>query len=142
MMSLSLMNFIVTSAMTGILWLIQIVHYPMFEGLAELDFLKWHEFHSRRITYIVGPLMVLDLLVSIYLSYLLRSPLSYLAAALTIFVWLMTFLVSVPLHTKLGRSDRASQIAREVVIARLVATNWPRTIAYSLKLIVLFLSLR
>ena len=123
--------------MTGLLWLVQIVHYPMFEGLAESQFVGWHEFHSRRISTIVAPLMVFDLLASAALSYLLRSPLSYFATGLTVFVWLTTFLVSVPLHTKLGGASEKSQALKAQLIARLVSTNWLRTSAYSLKLIVL-----
>lgn len=131
---LSVFSLAATSAMTGILWLVQLVHYPMFDGLNESSFRNWHEFHSRRISYIVAPLMIFDLGMAFALSYWLRSPLSYVATGLTVLVWLLTFFVSVPLHDKLGSNGEVVGNVKAQLIARLVLTNWPRTIAYSLKL--------
>ena len=124
----ALIQLVATAAMTGIIWLVQLVHYPMFAGIDQPSFLQWHEFHSRRITYIVAPLMLAELVLSAYLSYELTSAAQFSVFFLALMVWASTFFLSVPLHNRLGQKHEST------LIEALIKTNWPRTIAYSLKL--------
>jgi hypothetical protein len=52
-------------------------------------------------------------------------------AVLIVLIWLCTFLLSVPLHNRLGQKRDVEKIRR------LVATNWPRTVAWSLRTMIL-----
>lgn len=129
--NLLLAQLVATAMMTGILWLVQRVQYPLFLGLNDGQFLKWHDLHSARITWIVAPLMILELVVSIALVFL--SDVNYWqnisVLLLTLAIWGITFFISVPRHEKLAQNgfDKA-------VILSLIRTNWGRTLAYTLKL--------
>ena len=46
--------------LTGLIWTIQIVHYPLFEQVGEDRFVRYHERHMRRITWVAGPLMLIE----------------------------------------------------------------------------------
>lgn len=127
---LLLLHLSATAAMFGVIWLVQLVHYPMFLGIAEKDFQTWHEYHSRRISYLVAPLMIFELGSSLVLSVYDSSALNLIVLALTVSVWLSTFLLSVPLHNKLVK-----QGFDQSLISELVKTNWLRTVCYSVKLI-------
>ncbi|TGM42977.1 hypothetical protein EHQ75_01910 [Leptospira levettii] len=108
--------------MVAVIWIIQILHYPTFFYINESDFSKFHEFHSSRITLIVAPLMLLELVSASFLWYLDMNSIFYrLNLVLAIFVWFVTFFVSVPIHNQLLKGKDLNQIKR------LVFTNWIRT---------------
>lgn len=95
---------------------------PNFFYINESDFSKFHEFHSSRITWIVAPLMFLELVSASSLWYLEMNSIFYrLNLVLAIFVWFVTFFVSVPIHNQLLKGKDLNQIKR------LVFTNWIRT---------------
>ena len=50
-----------TLAMTGLIWLIQCVHYPLFAQVGAEAFQEYHARHTQWITPIVGPLMLVEL---------------------------------------------------------------------------------
>ena len=130
-MTLFLLHAFATLAMTGILWLVQLVQYPLFLGLERTTFQRWHGLHSARITYVVGPLMLLELATAALALFPGRgggfpAPLFFLATTLAIFAW--TAFVSVPLHDRLQAKG-----FDEPVIRRLIRTNWARTLLYSAK---------
>ena len=50
-----------TLAMTGLIWLIQCVHYPLFAQVGAEAFQEYHARHTQWITPIVGPLMLIEL---------------------------------------------------------------------------------
>lgn len=129
---LFLLHLTATAAMFGVIWLVQLVHYPIFLGLSEKEFQTWHEFHSRRISYLVAPLMVFELFSSLVMSDYDPSAVNLMVLVLTIGIWLSTFLLSVPLHNQL-----AKQGFDQALITRLINTNWPRTIFYSVKLLIM-----
>ncbi len=128
------LNLALTAAMFGVIWIVQIVHYPMFAGLNRLEFHKWHAFHSRRITYIVAPLMVGELLASFLLGLRRGDLVGWVTVLLTVGVWASTFFLSVPIHDKLGGNVED----HDRHFRHLVATNWIRTIIYTFKVLLLF----
>ena len=126
-MNLYLWNLIVSFYLMGLIWTIQIVHYPGFQFIESNKFQSFSQFHQTGMTYIVGPVMIAELILSLALLWQYKD-----SAVLTLFIivlltWLSTFLVSVPLHTKLNSGFDAS------VIQKLVQTNWPRTLLWTLK---------
>lgn len=132
MLILLVANLTVTSVMFGVIWVIQLVHYPLFEGLDFNSFTKWHEFHARYISFIVAPMMVGELGLSLWYLLAQREWVSGLLFALTVGIWASTFLLSVPLHNRLGQQNASFEESR-VAIRKLVLSNWPRTLIYSLK---------
>ena len=130
--NLLLLQLVATAMMTGVIWLIQRVQYPIFLGLQTDQFSKWHELHSSRITWVVAPLMILELATSGALVFLNEAYflLHIFIFILTLLIWLITFFISVPLHEKLSQNGFDSS-----VIYSLIRTNWSRTLTYSLKLL-------
>lgn len=134
---LVLINFTLSAVLTGLIWTIQVVHYPGFLGVGTEGFLAYQEQHMRTISYVVIPLMLGELAATVFL--LVRHPASYVgeiyvATAMVVIIWVTTLFVSSPLHGKL-----ASQGHNAELINRLVTTNWIRTAAWSLRTGVLLL---
>jgi hypothetical protein len=118
--------------MTGLIWTIQLLHYPAFKFIAEDQFKNFHLFHSRNITFIVLPIMLLELVTAIILAIQFSYSKIFLINIITLLlIWACTFFLSVPLHNSLSGSMNIN------VIDRLVLTNWPRTFLWSMRLILL-----
>lgn len=128
-MVILLLNLSVTSALMGLIWLVQVVHYPSFRYVSETDFRGFSLFHTTQITWVVAPLMGLELLLALRLPFEASVNLwtAWGALGLLFVIWLSTAFVQVPLHGKLAAGKDA------LTIERLVRTNWLRTLAWSLK---------
>ncbi len=136
MQGLVLANLVLTGYLTGLIWTIQVVHYPLFQEVGAAQFPRFHALHGNRISAVVALPMVVELGLSVLLVAFRPSAFPALAAwvclALTLLIWLSTFLVSVPIHGRLGETGHDARH-----IARLVRTNWTRTVAWTLRLAIL-----
>ena len=56
-----------TLYMTGLIWFVQLVHYPMFADVPEEVFVEYERVHQARTTWAVGPMMLLELFTAIAL---------------------------------------------------------------------------
>ena len=115
--------------MTGLIWLVQLVHYPGFALVGESSFRDYEAFHVVRITYIVLPAMLLELLSGIAL-FVFASDRNWLIIANLVLlgvIWLSTAFIQVPLHSQLEAGFS------QTTIASLVKTNWIRTIAWTIR---------
>lgn len=115
--------------MTGLIWLVQVVHYPLFARVGAEQFQGYEAAHTAQIGRIVIPLMLVELVAS--LGCVLWPPAQasravlWAALGLVAVIWLVTAACSVPAHTTLGRGfDPAAH-------RRLVSTNWLRTLAWT-----------
>jgi hypothetical protein len=55
-----------TAALVGLVWVVQLVHYPAFLYVADEQFSDFHQLHTRQITWVVLPLMGAELSLSAY----------------------------------------------------------------------------
>ncbi|MFM8818912.1 MAG: hypothetical protein ACKOHI_13805, partial [Phycisphaerales bacterium] len=53
--------------MAGLIWVVQVVHYPLFGRVGSEGFAAYESAHARLITPIVGPAMLVELVSSIAL---------------------------------------------------------------------------
>jgi hypothetical protein len=119
--------------MTGLIWTIQILHYPTFKYISESQFQDFHNFHTKNITFIVLPVMAFELFTGIALAVLFPdSHLLWINLFCLLLIWIGTFFVSVPVHGLLAKGWNAR------AIERLILTNWVRTSLWSFRLFVLF----
>lgn len=126
--SWELANLILTAALAGLIWTVQLVLYPLF---ALVGASEWHRYgaeHRRRITWLAAPLMLSSVGVAIALTLEEASGLSVLNAALGVGVLVLTGLVFAPLH---GRLERG---ASKRTVGLLVRVNWLRTMAWTAQL--------
>ena len=119
-----------TIFMTGVIWIVQVLHYPMFADVWPAAFPGYAQEHAQRISVVVVPAMLVELGCALLLA-LDRRPevgprwMGGVGLALLLVIWGSTFLVQVPLHAAL-RSGFDAELHRQ-----LVATNWVRTLAWT-----------
>ena len=117
--------------MVGIIWVIQLLHYPAFNFIKESDYVEFQHFHMQRISFIVVPVMILELFSAFMLVYYFRSNLLILCLIILLVIWLITFVFFTKLHQSLlGGYDK-------IIVDKLVQINWSRTVLWSLRLIIL-----
>ena len=122
-------HFASTWAMVGILWMVQIVQYPLFAQVGSGSFDAFHARYLRSTTWVVGPFMLLESATAVALLYARPEWMpqaSVFANLAGIFLqWTATALFSVPMHRRLERSfdERAQRF--------LVRSNWVRTWTWS-----------
>lgn len=130
-MPLLLAQVAVSCFLTGLIWLVQVVHYPLMAKVGPERFSEYERLHAAWITPVVGPAMLAEAAVAALL--LLQRPPAVPAWAcwtglgLVALIWAVTFLVSVPCHGVLAQGfDAAAH-------QRLVDTNWIRTAGWTLR---------
>ena len=62
-----LTQFASTLFMVGLIWFVQIVHYPLFAGVGADQFSQYEQQHQQLTTYVVMPVMLLELATAIAL---------------------------------------------------------------------------
>ena len=124
-------NLIATIFMTGVIWIVQVVHYPLFAKVGPDLFRAYHADHNVLITYIVLPAMLIEAgtaaLMLINRPDTISTAEAWIGLILVIVAWGTTFFLSVPQHSRLapGFDPEAHRL--------LVQTNWIRTAAWSLR---------
>lgn len=121
-----------TFFLTGLIWIVQLVHYPAFKFIDKENFKQFQQFHTQNITWIVAPAMVLELLFSVLLFLKLEDFFSILNVLSVLLIWVATFFVSVPIHNKLQNGYDLK------LIKKLVQTNWLRTVLWTMRSVGLF----
>ncbi|HRK31716.1 MAG TPA: hypothetical protein PLD59_11610 [Tepidisphaeraceae bacterium] len=126
-----LISLVSTGCLIGLIWTVQLVHYPLLTQITPENWNAYHQQHMKTITVIVAPLMFIEAMAAAVLVFLVRdasTPVKlavWTAAVLVLVNWISTAGVQVPLHNELGkRHDPA-------VIQRLVSGNWIRTAAWT-----------
>ena len=104
-----------TFFMVGLVWFVDIVHYPLFAAVGDAAFTRYHELHTKRTTWVVLPAMSIELISSWVLA--LEPPADQLAlavagAVLALATWMLTGLAAVPAHRALGAGFSESRSAR------------------------------
>jgi hypothetical protein len=135
--NLLLINLSLSAVLCGLIWTIQLVHYPSFLDVGSDEYLIYQRNHMKNISILVGPLMLLELVFGIYLQLQQwQTPIHWsvhIASLLLVVVWLITFIVSSPLHGRLiqGGFDK-------LAIQKLIDTNWIRTLAWTGRFLIFF----
>jgi uncharacterized membrane protein len=115
--------------MTGVIWFVQIVHYPLFSSIDPAKFPEYEKAHQRLTTYVVLPAMVVEagaaMLIAVRRPDIIEAWIPWAGLVLLAVIWLSTFLSQVPQHEKLARGfDHTAH-------ALLVSSNWVRTVAWT-----------
>ena len=111
--------------MTGLIWFVQVVHYPLFALVGEKSFTRYEKAHARQTTWVVLPVMTLELASSVWLWQKLGSFPTLLGLILVVLIWLSTFLIQTPIHARLSSGFQSR------LWESLVKGNWVRTALWS-----------
>lgn len=129
-----------TVFMVGLIWFVQVVHYPLFAKVGHEQFRTYEELHQRLTTWVVGPAMLVELATAVLLLKYVpdtSQTLAWSGVGLVIVIWLTTALLSVPAHNSLAIEYSTA------AWHRLVSTNWIRTVAWTVRgILVLVLTFR
>lgn len=117
-----------TLAMTGLIWFVQIVHYPLMGRVGEQGYEAYQDAHMRRTGWVVGPLMLAEMCTAAALIFTLPAaayPLTISGIVMLALIWVSTATLQVPAHHRMldGFDAQAHR--------RLVGTNWIRTVLWT-----------
>ncbi|REE01508.1 hypothetical protein [Marinoscillum furvescens] len=115
----------------GLIWMVQLVHYPGFAEVGDREYAAYQAHHMRTISWIVMPSMVLELALSIIAIWYLASLPYFVSLGLLGIIWLTTIFGAVPIHRNLTGGKNVKGIGR------LVKVNWYRTASWTLRTLLL-----
>jgi len=96
-----LIQIFATLFMVGLIWFVQIVHYPLYANVGREQFPEYEALHNRMTTWVVGPVMLVELVTAVMLlkySSHASSLLAWMGLGLLIVIWISTAVLSVPAH--------------------------------------------
>jgi hypothetical protein len=125
------LHLVATLVMVGVIWMVQLVHYPLFQLVGRDYYRTYHLAHTRSIARLVVPVMVIEAVTAVALVSLFgqRPGATGVWAALVLLgvIWGSTALIQVRQHQALARGFDAG------VHRALVLGNWLRTVAWTLR---------
>ncbi len=128
---LILVNTAATWVMVGVIWVMQVVHYPLFANVGTAEFPAYELSHMMRISTLVIPVMLVEASTAFMLA--LTPPtgvpptLPWIGLGLVVFIWGATFFFQDVQHSTLARGFDPD------VLAALLQSNWLRTIAWTIR---------
>ena len=123
--SLAHVHLVATGFMVGLIWFVQVVHYPLLGRMAATDLVAYEREHVSRTFRLVAPVMIVEAATAIALAIDPGGPLPLAGLVLLVAIWLVTATVQVPLHRRISvKPSRRT-------VATLVRSNWVRTLAWS-----------
>ena len=124
---------LVSLYMFGLIWFVQIVHYPLFAKVGKDNWLAYEKAHTHFTSFVTAPVMIVELGTAGLLWWFNHSVLPHdwllINLVLVVVLWLSTFLIQVPLHNQLLKEHS------EKAIQKLVNSNWIRTVIWTIKAI-------
>jgi predicted outer membrane lipoprotein len=126
-----LINLLSTWTMVGVIWFVQVVHYPLLSVVPVQSAASVAVEHQRRTGWVVGAPMALEGVTTLALLVMVPEGVAWFVpwlAGIPLAVALgATIFLSVPRHERMAREPDA-QVGKE-----LVSTNWVRTIAWTVR---------
>jgi hypothetical protein len=120
-----------TLFMCGLIWFVQLVHYPLMKEVTASGFVRYERRHQRATTRIVAPAMLLELMTAIGLALACDRGTARLLAIVNLgllgLIWASTLFIQMPIHKRLGRGYDAA------LIDWLVFSNWLRSGLWSVR---------
>jgi hypothetical protein len=115
--------------MTGLIWTMQLLNYPLLALIDPADVPRYEQAHNRRFSWLVGPGIAASLASTVVM--LAWRPRGIpLAVPLTALALLAVIVASTARHGAPSHARLARQFD-PAVHTRLVRTNWIRTAAWS-----------
>lgn len=110
-------------AMASVAWLILLCTYPDFARWRAAGFAEAHEAYSRRVSWVVGPLLLAQLGGHVWLTIVAGGG---IGLGLVLMCWALTAAWSVPCHRRLQQEGPTSP-----ALAELLHSHVWRTVGWS-----------
>lgn len=128
-----------TWAMVGVIWTIQLLVYPAMARVPADAFGPYEAFHQRRVVAVLAVFAIAEVVVAGMFALGVGDvsrPLWLTGGALLVVLWVSTGAYYAPLHGRLADGFDAD------LHTRLVATNWFRTVLWSVRGVLALLIVR
>ena len=129
--SMLFLHILSTAIMVGIIWVIQIVHYPSFHYIDKSRYVSFQNFHMNKISYIVIPVMSIEAISGIILLYNDQTVLFIISLIILLVIWTLTAFYFTRTHQLLAKGYKKE------IVRKLVQLNWVRTGLWTLRLVIL-----
>jgi hypothetical protein len=121
---------VASGMMAGIIWFVQVVHYPLFAAVSGPEAAGYARENQQRTSLVVLPPMLVEAAAAGWLAVAPPPAIGRGAAlaglVLVALLWLSTLAVQMPLHGRLAAEGHAA-----ATVTALVRSNWPRTILWT-----------
>ncbi|MGB0715278.1 MAG: hypothetical protein ACPGXK_05330 [Phycisphaerae bacterium] len=124
------LHVLATLCMVGLIWFVQVVHYPLMAKVGADGYAAYQTSHMSRTTIVVAPLMLLEAATACFLLVMPGMQgrwLPIIGMILLLVIWLSTALLQVPCHQRLEKDFDSA------IVDRLVLSNWIRTLAWTVR---------
>lgn len=99
---------VVTLFMTGLIWFVQVVHYPLLSRVGEANFVDYEIRHRRLTTWVVALPMLIEAACAALLVWPvqgIRTPIAaWFGLGLVFVIWASTAILLVPCRETLSRN--------------------------------------
>ena len=129
--TLYFIQIVCNSYLVSLVFMTQFITYPTFLHIDKDKFSEYHRKYVNNISFIVAPVMLIELLTLLLIAYFSKDFLIIKSLILLLVIWLTTFFIMIPSHNKISKSFNKKEINR------LINYNWIRTILWSFKLLVI-----
>ena len=131
-MILAYAHLISTIFMAGLIWFVQIVHYPLFHKVDSDRSVSYALAHQRRTSWVVGLPMSVEGISTIwrFIDPVNGRLLPLVGGLILVRIHLSTIFLQVPKHASLTNGYSPQ------VVDQLIKTNWIRTIGWSARVVV------
>lgn len=134
-MSLDLARLLIDFGFVVLIWAVQLVIYPSFGYYSKENLYSWHRSYTTRVTFIVLPLMFSQLILATIQLWQIQSWFTIISAIIVATLWLLTFLIFVPLHQSIDNNTPIENVCN-----KLVKKNWLRTLLWTVLFIISWLN--
>lgn len=129
--TLYFIQIVCNSYLVSLVFMTQFITYPTFLNIDKDKFSDYHRKYVNNISFIVAPVMLIELLTLSLIAYFSSEFLIIKSLILLLVIWLTTFFIMIPSHNRISKSFNIKEIKS------LINYNWIRTILWSFKLLVI-----
>ena len=129
--TLYFIQIVCNSYLVSLVFMTQFITYPTFLHIDKDKFSEYHIKYVNNISFIVAPVMLIELLTLLLIAYFSKDFLIIKSLILLLVIWLTTFFIMIPSHNRISKSFNIKEIKS------LINYNWIRTILWSFKLLVI-----
>ena len=129
---LLMIHIISTSIMVGVIWVMQLVHYPSFKYVKESDYIIFQKYHMSNISYIVFPVMFTELITALIILFFGEKSLFFVLSLICLFlIWVITGVLFTKYHSILKEGKDL------MIIEKMIKANWIRALLWTMRLIMI-----
>ena len=127
-----MIHIISTSIMVGVIWVVQLVHYPSFKYVNESDYIIFQKYHMSNISNIVFPVMFTELITALIILFFGEKSLFFVLSLICLFlIWVMTGVLFTKYHSILKEGKDL------MIIEKMIKANWIRALLWTMRLIMI-----